>query len=164
MKFFLCVVKETIFKNLPGHENIPDKWAQLHLDVKSNENCTLDIGIDGEPEVEFNSTAFNETQNYILTRDLSKNYQLFIKEGIGKFLDVYFANETKIHYFLIVFHELPKRNKDLTRKNSSLYEFGIPLNDNMKACVKFNQRNYKNDFKLLQECTDKQGQFRIMYT
>ena len=82
MKFFLCVVKESIFKNLSGHENIPDKWAQLHLDVKSNENCTLDIGIDGEQVVEFNSTAFNETQNYILTRVLSKNYQLFIKEGM----------------------------------------------------------------------------------
>ena len=160
MKKFLCIVKQTNFMKLARYNITNDKWAQIHLDVKSNENCTLKIGIDGEPEVEFNSTAFNETQNYILRREANKNYELFIKEGIGKFLDIYFANETKIHYFLIKFHEKPKRNSDLTRKNSSgssLYEFGIPLNVNMKACVKFNQRNYRNDFKILHQCTDKKG-------
>ena len=137
-------------------------YAQLRFEVNSlYENCTLDIGIDGEKELEFNSTAFNETQIYILKKEAGKYYDLLIKEGIGKFIDIYFANEIKITYFLTEYHEKQKQNSDLTRKNSStssVFEFGIPLNQNMKACVKFNQKNDQNYF-IIHKCRDKKGQF-----
>ena len=137
-------------------------YAQLRFEVNSlYENCTLDIGIDGEKELEFNSTAFNETQIYILKKEAGKYYDLLIKEGIGKFIDIYFANEIKITYFLTEYHEKQKQNSDLTRKNSStsfVFEFGIPLNHNMKACVKFNQKNDQNYF-IIHQCRDKKGQF-----
>ena len=137
-------------------------YAQLRFEVNSlYENCTLDIGIDGETELEFNSTAFNETQIYILKKEAGKYYDLLIKEGIGKFIDIYFANEIKITYFLTEYHEKQKQNSDLTRKNSStssVIEFGIPLNHNMKACVKFNQKNDQNYF-IIHKCRDKKGQF-----
>ena len=137
-------------------------YAQLRFEVNSlYENCTLDIGIDGEKELEFNSAAFNETQIYILKKEAGKYYDLLIKEGIGKFIDIYFANEIKITYFLTEYHEKQKQNSDLTRKNSStssVIEFGIPLNHNMKACVKFNQKNDQNYF-IIHKCRDKKGQF-----
>ena len=137
-------------------------YAQLRFEVNSlYENCTLDIGIDGETELEFNSSAFNETQIYILKKEAGKYYDLLIKEGIGKFIDIYFANEIKITYFLTEYHEKQKQNSDLTRKNSStssVIEFGIPLNHNMKACVKFNQKNDQNYF-IIHKCRDKKGQF-----
>ena len=139
------------------------KCAQLRFEVNSSyENCTLDIRIDGETEVlEFNSTDFNETQIYILKKEAGKYYELLIKEGIGKFIDIYFANEIKITYFLTEYHEKQKQNSDLTRKNSStssVFEFGIPLNENMKACVKFNQKNEQKDF-INHQCKDKKGKF-----
>ena len=139
------------------------KCAQLRFEVNSSyENCTLDIRIDGETEVlEFNSTDFNASQIYILKKEAGKYYELLIKEGIGKFIDIYFANEIKITYFLTEYHEKQKQNSDLTRKNSStssVIEFGIPLNHNMKACVKFNQKNDQNYF-IIHKCRDKKGQF-----
>ena len=138
-------------------------YAQLRFEVNPlYENCTLEIGIDGETEVlEFNSTDINKSQIYILKKEAGKYYDLLIKEGIGKFIDIYFANGIKITYFLTEYHEKQKQNSDLTRKNSStnsVFEFGIPLNQNMKACVKFNQKNDQNDF-ISHKCKDKKGKF-----
>ena len=138
-------------------------YAQLRFEVNPiYENCTLVIRIDGETEkLEFNSTDFNASQIYILKKEAGKYYDLLIKDGIGKFIDIYFANEIKITYFLTEYHEKQKQNSDLTRKNSStssVFEFGIPLNQNMKACVKFNQKNHQNDF-ISHKCKDKKGKF-----
>ena len=54
--------------------------------MKTVVDCTLEIGIDGEPEVGFNLTAwkFDETDDHYLKKLGFGLFSLNIKDGIGK--------------------------------------------------------------------------------
>ena len=69
-----------------------------------------------------------------------KLFKLFVQNGIGNKVTIYYKNNVTIHYFIVKFHEKPKSP---IRENQYVNNWKIPLNSNSKYCMNFAKTKMK---------------------
>ena len=108
----------------------------------ANERCHLIIEFDGKN----NTLEYKQnTTNLKLIGEGRKLFKLFVENGIGNKVTIYYKNNVTIHYFIVKFHEKPKSP---IREDQYVNKWKIPLNSNSKYCMNFDKMNKKEKISL----------------
>ena len=134
-----CTKCTDFLANFITHFTVDPSEVWLLLRVSSTD-CILEFELENENRTRLSPEDFDEsgklnTTSYDILQNMGgKWFEVTFKGDRGKMFTVYFNNNVTMHYFSVVYAEIPSKLKKIDRNS-----WTFKPKKNLNYCIKFNE-------------------------